>query len=109
MRENDIHRLIEKEDEAKRRLREKLKSRLDNSQIEKEFRMNNTTLRDLRNQAGKTCAEVAEALKITPQALYRYESGVRQINLEQVMVLAEIYDASIEDVVLAQINSQRAR
>ena len=64
------------------------------------------TLRDLRKQAGKTCAEVAEALNITPQAVYRYESGAREINLAQVIILAQIYDVSIEDVVLAQLNSQ---
>lgn len=63
------------------------------------------TLRDLRKQAGKTCAEVAEALGVTPQALYRYERGVREINLSQVVALAKVYDVSIEDVVYAQLNS----
>lgn len=63
------------------------------------------TLRDLRKQAGKSCAEVAEQLGVTPQALYRYERGVREINLSQVVALAKVYDVSIEDVVYAQLNS----
>ena len=64
------------------------------------------TLRDLRKQAGKSCAEVAAQLNITPQALYRYERGAREINLEQVVQLAKVYDVTIEDVVCAQLNSR---
>ena len=63
------------------------------------------TLRDLRKQAGKSCAEVAEVLGVTQQALYRYERGAREINLAQVVQLAQVYDVSIEEVVLAQLNS----
>lgn len=64
------------------------------------------TLRELRKQAGKTCAEVAEVLGVTPQAMYRYERGVREINLNQVVSLAKVYDVSIEEVVYASVNSQ---
>lgn len=67
------------------------------------------TLRDLRKQANKSCAEVAKELGITPQAFYRYERGIRQISLEQIVQLAKIYDVEIADIVFAAINSQSDR
>ena len=67
------------------------------------------TLRELRKQSGKSCAEVAQALGVTEQALYRYERGVRQINLAQVVQLAKIYDVEIDEIVYAQLNSQCVR
>lgn len=63
------------------------------------------TLRDLRTQSGKTCAEVAQALGVSPQAITNYESGIRRINIEQVIILAEIYEISEKEVIQAQLNS----
>lgn len=67
------------------------------------------TLRELRKQSGKSCAEVAQALGVTPQALYRYERGVREISLEQVLILARLYDVSAEEIIEAQLNSRLIR
>ena len=63
------------------------------------------TLRDLRLQNGKTCAEVAQALGVTAQAVSNYESGIRQINIAQVLILAELYDCSDREIIEAQLNS----
>lgn len=63
------------------------------------------TLRDLRTQSGKTCAEVAQVLGVSPQAITNYESGIRRINIEQVIILAEIYEISEKEVIQAQLNS----
>ncbi len=67
----------------------------------------NETLRDLRLQAKKTCAEVAQALGVVFRAYYRYEQGVRRISLEQVLILAKLYEISAEEVIQAQLNSCR--
>ena len=63
------------------------------------------TLRDLRLQSKKTCVEVAQALGIANSSYYSYEQGVRRINIEQVLVLAELFDVSEKEVIQAQINS----
>ena len=63
------------------------------------------TLKDLRKQNNKTCAEVAQALGVTERAIYNYESGIREINISQVLVLAELYDVSEKEVIQAQLNS----
>ena len=63
------------------------------------------TLKELRLQAKKTCAEVAQALGLTAQAITNYESGIRRINIEQVLTLAELYDVSEKEVIHAQLNS----
>lgn len=65
----------------------------------------NETLKELRLQAKKTCAEVAQALGLTDRAIYNYESGIRQINISQVLILAELYDVSEKEVIQAQLNS----
>lgn len=65
------------------------------------------TLKDLRTSAGKTCAEVAQALNVTVRAVSRYEQGTRQISLEQVLILAELYDCSERDIIDAVLNSRR--
>lgn len=67
------------------------------------------TLRVLRIQAGKSCAEVAEALGVTERAVHKYEHGDREISLAQVVTLAKVYDVTIEDIVYAQLNSLSAR
>lgn len=63
------------------------------------------TLRDLRLQSKKTCAEVAQALGVTDRAIYNYERGIRYIGIEQILILAELYDISAEEVIQAQLNS----
>ena len=65
------------------------------------------TLKDLRTSAGKTVKETAAALNVTVRAVSRYEQGTRQISLEQVLILAELYDCSERDVIDAVLNSRR--
>lgn len=67
----------------------------------------NETLKELRLQAKKTCAEVAQALGVANSSYYSYEQGVRRINIEQVLILAELYDVSEKEVIQAQLNSCR--
>lgn len=63
------------------------------------------TLKDLRKQANKTAAEVATVLNVTDRAIYNYESGIREINIRQVLLLAKLYDVTAEEVIEAQLNS----
>lgn len=63
------------------------------------------TLKELRQQSGKTAAEVATALGVSIRALYNYENGLRSIGLEQVLILANLFDTTEYDVIKAQLNS----
>ena len=67
------------------------------------------TLRELREQNGKSRAEVAAALGVTVQAVARYESGERWLKPEQILLLSNLYDESAEEIINAQINSRNAR
>ncbi len=67
------------------------------------------TLRDLRLQNKKTCAEVAQALNVTKNAVSNYESGIRNISLEQVVALARLYDCSEREIIDAALNSRFSR
>lgn len=64
-----------------------------------------TTLRELREQNGKSRGEVAAALGVTVFAVGHYERGDRRISLEQVLVLVRLYECSAEEVIEAQLNS----
>ena len=63
------------------------------------------TLRDLRLETKKTAAEVAMVLNVTKSAITNYESGIRKINIEQVLILAKLYEVSAEEIIQAQLNS----
>ena len=65
------------------------------------------TLKDLRIAAGKNQAEIASKLKVTQTAICNYETGIRQINLEQILILCELYDVPAEEIIKAQLNSRR--
>ena len=67
------------------------------------------TLKDLRLQNKKTCAEVAQALNVTKNAVSNYESGIRNISLEQVVTLARLYDCSEREIIDAALNSRFSR
>lgn len=64
------------------------------------------TLKELRQQSGKTVAEVATALGIANRTLSHYECGTRHINIEQVIPLSKLYDCTVEDIIVAQLNAQ---
>lgn len=63
------------------------------------------TLRELREENKKSCAEVAQALGVAKSSYYSYEQGVRRINIAQVIILSELYDISAREVIEAQLNS----
>lgn len=67
------------------------------------------TLRDLRLQNKKTCAEVAQALNVTKNAVSNYESGIRNISLEQIIRLANLYGCSEREIIDAALNSRFSR
>lgn len=64
-------------------------------------------LRELREEAGKTIADVAKALGVSVQAISNYEHGVRTVNLEQVLILAVLFEEPAEEIIKAQLNSHR--
>ncbi len=65
------------------------------------------TLRSLREENKKTCAEVAQVLGVVERAYYRYEQGTRRISLEQILSLAQLYGCAAEEIIKAQLNSCR--
>lgn len=65
------------------------------------------TLKELRQQNKKTAAEVATVLGIAIPTYYNYEQGARKINIEQVLILAKLYDCTAEEIIEAQLNSCR--
>ena len=67
----------------------------------------NFTLRELREQNKKSREEVSAALGVTANAVTNYECGIRRISLEQVLLLAVLYDVSAEEVIKAQLESVR--
>ena len=65
------------------------------------------TLRELRERAGRSIADVAAALGVTQKAISNYECGIRSINIEQVLILAELFEEPAEEIIKAQLNSRR--
>lgn len=63
------------------------------------------SLRDLRVNAGKTVKETATALNVSERSVYAYEDGTRQINIEQVVKLAILFDCTEREVIDAALNS----
>ena len=64
------------------------------------------SLRKLMEQNGKSRAEVAAALGVTLSSVSHYENGLRRVSLEQVLMLAKLYDCSAEEVIEAQLESE---
>lgn len=61
------------------------------------------TLRELRQQSGKSVKEVAIVLGVSASAISQYERGLRNINLAQVLTLSELYGESAETIIRAQL------
>ena len=72
---------------------------------EKMFAKDRETLKDLRKQAKKTLAEVANVLGVSTAAMSYFENGRRQINIQHVLLLSNLYDMSAEEIIAAQMNS----
>ena len=56
-------------------------------------------IRDIREDADKTQAEIAEFLNMKQQQYSRYESGVNEIPLHHLISLAKYFDVSIDYLV----------
>lgn len=65
------------------------------------------SLRDLRVNAGKSVKETATALNVSERSVYAYEDGTRQINIEQVVKLAILFDYTEREIIDAALNSYR--
>lgn len=63
------------------------------------------TLKSLREENKKSRAEIAAALGVSVQSIYKYEQGVRRVNLEQVLILVELYNCTAEEIIKAQLKS----
>ena len=64
------------------------------------------TLKELRQQSGKTAKEVADKLGVSVRTISHYELGDREIKIEQVLLLAELYDCTEREVIEAQLNAE---
>lgn len=53
-------------------------------------------LRDLRESKGYTQKQIAEMLFTTQPQYYRYESGVRDLTCELLVILSKIYNVSTD-------------
>ncbi|MCI9010346.1 MAG: helix-turn-helix domain-containing protein [Clostridia bacterium] len=62
-----------------------------------------STLRELREENGKSRAEVAAALGVTVQAMANYEKGRRRISLEQVLILSKEYCMTSEEIINVEL------
>ena len=61
------------------------------------------TLRELRERAGRSIADVAAALGVSESAIKKYESGTRHISILQVILLSELYKVNAETIIKAQL------
>ena len=53
-------------------------------------------LKESRNQAGYTQAQVAEMMYMTQQQYSRFENGVFELNYQQIVKLCQLYDISAD-------------
>ena len=53
-------------------------------------------LRDLRNDADKSQAEIADLLNISHQHYSMYERGVRELPMHHFVTLAKFYNVSLD-------------
>ena len=64
------------------------------------------TLKELRISAGKSLAEVAKKLNVCERTIRHYEKGDRRLNIEQLIPLALLYGATLDEIVEAAISVQ---
>jgi transcriptional regulator with XRE-family HTH domain len=62
------------------------------------------TLKELRVSAGKSRAEVASKLNVCERTISYYENGERRLNVEQLLPLALLYGATLDEIVEAAIS-----
>lgn len=62
------------------------------------------TLKELRVSVGKSRAEVASKLNVCERTISYYENGKRRLNVEQLLPLALLYGATLDEIVEAAIS-----
>lgn len=65
------------------------------------------TLKNLRNENKLKIIDVANFLKMQTSTVSQYETGKRQPKIDQLPKLAEVLGCSIEEVVLALIETKK--
>lgn len=53
-------------------------------------------IRDLREDADKTQAQIAKLLNTTQQQYYKYETGLRELPMHHFITLARYYNVSLD-------------
>lgn len=56
------------------------------------------TLKQARIKAGKTVLNVANALEISPQAVYKWEEGINMPTASNLVKLAELYGCTVDEL-----------
>lgn len=56
-------------------------------------------LKKIRLERGMTQSEVADAIGVTNQAVYYYEAGAREPNLETLRKLATVLNCTIDELI----------
>ena len=59
-------------------------------------------LKEIRLKRGMKLCELAEAIGLSSQAVYYYETGAREPNLETLRKLANVLDCSIDELIGSQ-------
>ena len=65
-------------------------------------------VRHVRQEAGRTLGDVADAIGISPSALSLIETGKREPRLSVLAALAKVLDASVQDFLSSAPPSRRA-
>ena len=64
-------------------------------------------IRDLRNDRGLTQEDVAKILHISQNTYSQYENGVRQLPIETLVAIANIYNVSTDYILRLTDNPKR--
>lgn len=66
-------------------------------------------VRALREQRGLSKRELADALGVTPPAIYHIEKGIRKPSIDLLVRLADFFDVPAEPLLRAATETEEAR
>ena len=64
------------------------------------------SIRDIRQEQNLTQKDIAEKLKVTPNAVSQWENGVRNPSLENVKRLAKILHCTTDDILRGEFTDE---
>lgn len=64
------------------------------------------SIRDIRQAQNLTQKDIAEKLKVTPNAVSQWENGVRNPSLENVKHLAELLHCTTDDILRGEFTNE---